>query len=320
MRIAAPLIGATIAVLGLVVLGGVTMAVLKSPRPDRAVEMAAPATADATIASDEPASPPPPATLLFAGDVMLSRYVDTLMLRHGMTSPWQLMADVTRAADLFFVNLEAPFSERGPYDDDNLVFAVRPEAIEGLTFAGVDAVSRANNHYRDQGDAGVSLTTRLLDEHDIAHTFPGAPAIVEAGAYTVGIVSSAYNLGLDETQLRHDLAAVRLRGADLVVLTMHAGVEYVTTPNTQQIAFAHAAIDAGADLVVGHHPHVPQTTEIYGDTPIVYSLGNFIFDQFWSDATMRGQVLELTLHADGAYDWQLRDIVINGQAQPGFVE
>lgn len=261
-----------------------------------------------------------PLTLLFAGDVMLSRYVDRVIERQqDPILPWRLVARRTRRADLFFVNLEAPFSKRGPYDNDDLVFAVRPSRIKGLVAAGVDVVSTANNHFRDVGEAGVQLTRDLLQQFGIRSTFPGRPAVVKRRGLAIGIVSSSYNLGLDIKQLATDIRRVQRRGVTYIVATMHAGTEYASTPNPQQNAFARAAIDQGADLVVGHHPHVPQTVERYRGKTIVYSLGNFIFDQFWSDATRRGQVLEVRLEHSGRYTTKLHDISINRQAQPAFI-
>lgn len=260
-----------------------------------------------------------PITLLFAGDVMLSRSVDTLTQRAGTPNhPWQLVADETRAADLFFINLEAPFAPAGPYDRDGLNFRVRPAAVAGLTYAGVDAASLANNHIRDAGADNVQYTQTRLDEAGIAWVLPGHPSYVTKRGVRIGFAGSSYTMGLDASQLRRDIRWLKRRRADLVVVTMHAGTEYVPRPNQPQQTFARAAIDSGADLVVGHHPHVPQTVERYRGRTIVYSLGNFIFDQFWSQATMRGRVLEVRRSATGRLRLRLRNVTINRQAQPTF--
>lgn len=262
-----------------------------------------------------------PIRMLFAGDVMLSRYVDTLIQRAGSPNmPWELMVETTSAADIFFVNLEAPFSDAGPYDDENLIFSVRPEYVSGLTYAGVDVVSFANNHFRDAGQQGVQRTKDVLVKNNIAYALPGEPALVEQGGWKIGITADAYNLGLNQKTLAADIAALRVRGADFIVSSMHAGSEYVRTPGEAQQIYAHAAIDAGANLVVGHHPHVSQTTEEYGGGYIVYSLGNFIFDQFWSEETRRGWVLTVTLAADGTPTYHVDDIGINTEAQPSIIE
>lgn len=260
-----------------------------------------------------------PITMLFAGDVMLSRSVDTLTQRAGTPNhPWQLVADETRAADLFFINLEAPLAPTGPYDRDGLVFRVRPSALTGLTYAGVDVASLANNHIRDAGADNVQYTQARLDEAGIGWVLPGHPSYVTKRGVRIGFAGSSYTMGLDASQLKRDVRWLKRRRADLVVVTMHAGREYVTEPTQQQRSFAQAAVRAGADLVVGHHPHVPQTVERYRGRTIVYSLGNFIFDQFWSQATMRGQVLELRRSSSGRLSFHLRDITINRQAQPAF--
>ncbi len=303
-------------------LGFFDVAFSRAQKKSTSPAAAAPAqtlVATPTTAVPTPVPEPSPLTMLFAGDVMLSRHVDTVIQRaKDPAFPWQLVKERTVAADFFFVNLEAPFSEQGPYDDGNLVFAVRPENVAGLVQAGVDVVSFANNHYRDAGTAGVETTKRVLTEHDIAPALPGEPAVVVRAGRMIGVVASAYNLGLDENALRKDIAAVRQRGATFIVASMHAGVEYAATPSAAQRQFSHAAIDAGADLVVGHHPHVTQTTEAYAGKYIVYSLGNFIFDQFWSDETMRGQALEVVLPSSDKPTYTLRDVRINRQAQPAL--
>lgn len=262
-----------------------------------------------------------PLTMLFAGDVMLSRSVDTLTQRAGTARhPWLRVARETRRADLFFVNFEAPFAPQGPHDREGMVFRVRPSMLSGLAYAGVDVVSLANNHIRDAGADNVAFTQRTFDRARIGWVLPGHPTYVTKRGVRIGFAGSAYTLGLDSVQLQRDIRWLKRRRVDLVVVSMHAGTEYVTEPIAQQRAFAHAAVDAGADIVVGHHPHVPQAVERYRGRTIVYSLGNFIFDQFWSEATMRGQVLELRRSSSGRLTFQLRDITINRQAQPAFVE
>lgn len=262
---------------------------------------------------------PRPLTLLFAGDVMLSRHVDEIIQRQrNQNFPWEKIAARTKAADLFFVNLEAPFSKTGPYDNGDMVFAVRPEYVTGLVQAGVDVVSLANNHYRDAGEAGVALTKRLLARQRIQYVLPGHPTVLNIRGAKIGLAGSAYNLGLDAQTLRQDIAKLKKREATFIVASMHAGTEYAKTPSKAQRDFAHAAVDAGANLVVGHHPHVTQTTERYRKGFIVYSLGNFIFDQFWSAETMRGAVLEVRLRSDGRFTPKLLPVSISRKAQPAI--
>jgi poly-gamma-glutamate synthesis protein (capsule biosynthesis protein) len=147
---------------------------------------------------------------------------------------------------------------------------------------------------------------------------PGEPVLIDHDGYAIGIAGSAYNIGLDMEALRADLAALKEKGADFVVVSMHAGIEYAILPSKAQENFAHEAIDAGANLVVGHHPHVVQKAEEYNGGYIVYSLGNFIFDQFFSEATMHGVVLQAELKGSEVTYTQ-RPIVINTKAQPSWL-
>ena len=109
------------------------------------------------------------------------------------------------------------------------------------------------------------------------------------------------------------------KNADVVIVSMHAGTEYTHHPNKTQKKFAHAAIDFGTDLVIGHHPHVVQSIEQYHGKTIVYSLGNFIFDQMWSQKTREGVVLKATISKTGVRDIDFVPILIEDYAQPRSV-
>ena len=108
--------------------------------------------------------------------------------------------------------------------------------------------------------------------------------------------------------------------ADIIIVSMHAGDEYEPLPNDSQMAFAHAAIDAGAEMVIGHHPHVVQTMEIYKGKYIFYSLGNFIFDQMWSRETREGLLIKAAFTKEGVKNVTFHPVLIEDYAQPRFME
>ena len=252
--------------------------------------------------------------LIFAGDVMFSRAVRREILgTHDSSMPFRKIAPLLKASDITFVNLESPFSDVGPYSAGGLVFHAAPEMVEGLKLAGVNIASTANNHARDCGSHGVEFTLRWLRSHGIR---PVGSAETEGAAHE-GVVF-AHNgvrfgfLGYtfdqkngnwkdidprialaDPMAMSRDVAALRQR-CDVVIVSMHNGVEYQPKPSEAQIAFAHAAIDAGAKLVMGHHPHVVQPSERYRDGLIYYSLGNFVFDQYQREATQHGEVVQIS--------------------------
>lgn len=257
-----------------------------------------------------------PITLLFGGDVMLSRHVNDKMEKYQDYSwPFLKIADYLNSADLTIINLESPFVEAKNYfvPTGSFMFKANPAAIAGLTKAGIDLAVLANNHILNQGAGGIQETQKILAEAGIKTIGAGetaeaahAPAVLNAGGNKFGFLSYAYPndnsvattdragiAGMDLNKMADDIKLLKTK-ADVIIVIMHAGEEYTAKPNKQQIAFAHAAIDNGADLVIGHHPHWPQTWEYYQDKPIIYSLGNLIFDQMWSAETGRGLTVELS--------------------------
>ncbi len=252
--------------------------------------------------------------LIFAGDVMFSRAVRREILgTHDSSLPFRKIAPLLQAADITFVNLESPFSDEGPYLAGGLVFHAAPEMVEGLQLAGINIASTANNHARDCGPHGVEFTLAWLRSHGIR---PVGSAETEHAAHEgVVFARNGVRFGFlgytfdqkngnwkdidarialaDPQVMARDVARLRPR-CDVVIVSMHNGVEYQPKPSEAQITFAHAAIDAGAKLVIGHHPHVVQPSERYRDGLIYYSLGNFVFDQYQREATQHGEVVEVS--------------------------
>jgi len=252
----------------------------------------------------------PVTRVLLAGDIMLSRYVAIVARRKGDPG-WPLhdVSELLASADIAFANLESPFSDRGRVVDKGMLFKAEPEMIQSLQRAGIDIVSTANNHARDCGGYGVEYTLEWLRQHGIAAAGTGLTAeaarqgtVLERNGIRFGFLAYTYDQSngnyadLDERIAMMDNASVAedvksmLDRADVVTVSMHGGTEYQHRPNAQQQKFAHAAIDAGASIVVGHHPHVTQTVERYGDGVIFYSLGNLVFDQFQQKETQRGWI------------------------------
>jgi len=249
---------------------------------------------------------------------MLSRYVGARARRQSdPAAPLRDLATLLSSADIAFVNLEAPFSDRGRPVEKGMVFKAEPEMIEALRVAGIDVVSTANNHARDCGSYGVGFTLDWLAKNGIAavgtgHTAEEAHqgAVIERNGHRYGFLAYTYDQSngnhtdqddriamLDPERMAADVANLRSR-SDAVIVSMHAGVEYQKQPNSEQRRFAHAAIDAGASVVAGAHPHVTQPVESYRDGVIFYSLGNLVFDQFQREETQHGWIADL--HFTGA--------------------
>jgi len=255
-----------------------------------------------------------PIRLLFVGDIMLSRAIGSRMVKEqDWTFPFLKIASTTRDADLTFGNLENPVSSRGVNVGSIYSFRADPRTLEGLLFAGFDVVSIANNHIWDYGTEAFKDTLVHLTKSGIAYAGAGltykeahAPLVKEVRgtkiaylAYTNLLPSFLNRKGdeltvafPDEEQLTLDIQVAK-KQADIVIVSFHFGDEYVTTHNASQEKIAHTAIDAGADLVVGHHPHVVQGIEKYKGVYIAYSLGNFVFDQNFSEDTSFGSMLSV---------------------------
>ncbi|MEW5992073.1 MAG: CapA family protein [Chloroflexota bacterium] len=250
------------------------------------------------------------------------------------------MRALLSGADLAIANFENPAPDGFRFHPRGTVFSANPAHIEGLANAGLDYVSLANNHIRDAGARGILDTIESLDGFGIAHSGAGAtlaaartPALLEAGGVTVAIlgydtIAGGYFAGaeragsapLTAATVTEDVAAARAAGADLVIVFPHWGVEYRATPSASQRRLAKAAIDAGADMVIGNHAHWAAGIEVYQGKPIWYALGNFVFDQTWSEPTMEGITLELTFSAAELVQVRMRPHLILDRAQPNFME
>ena len=278
--------------------------------------------------------------MVFGGDVMLGRFVREQVDRRGQRNPaWltQNIAAVFRQADLAFVNLESPFVP-GPPSSNDMVFRANPGHVAALSAAGIDVVSFANNHSRNQGTFGVQTTLSTLKTQSIVAAGAGlssaeayAPRYLKAGDLPVAVLAYTYSerapvearrkptiAGMDIGRMQAAVRAAKAKGT-FVIVSMHAGNEYTLTRTSQQTRFAHAAIDAGADLVVGHHPHWVQAVEQYRGRPILYSLGNLIFDQGWSLQTQQGAVAVVRVVNGSVAAVRLRPVKIDYFAQPHWM-
>jgi len=253
--------------------------------------------------------------LMFVGDIMLSRSVGLKMKRENNWKwPFLKIADYLKRADILFSNLENPISIRGKNIGSIYSFRADPRVVEGLKYAGFDVLSLANNHITDWSMEAMKDTFQILKDNDISYIGAGYNR-AEVHTPVVKVLKDGTKIGflgytnliskyweaqedrpgvayLRISDIKKDIAEAK-KTVDLLVVSMHFGTEYKPHSNETQQEFARAAIDAGADIVVGHHPHVLQEIEKYKDGYIVYSLGNFVFDQLFSDDVRTGGILEV---------------------------
>jgi poly-gamma-glutamate capsule biosynthesis protein CapA/YwtB (metallophosphatase superfamily) len=248
-------------------------------------------------------------TLALGGDVMLARYVDDVIQTKGPRHLWGDVLPLIQAADLALVNLECVIAESGePFVPERaFYFRAHPTTIEALTLAGVDYVTLANNHTMDFQALALLEMIERLDENDITHAGAGGnaekasrAALLKARGINVGVIAFADHfqeyaatesgpgtnvipITTDERhfrRIRESIEAVRSAGADLVVFSIHWGPNLRHVPSQEFEDFAHAVIDAGADIFHGHSAHVFQGIEIYDGKPILYDTGDLINDYY----------------------------------------
>lgn len=273
-------------------------------------------------------------SLIAVGDIMLSRSVAAAITKHNdPTWPFQKIIPYLKSGDIVFGNLETPLTAGPPVEPNQMVFHSDPAEAAALKSVGFTILSLANNHVPNFGQSGIINTLKYLDAAGLAHagagkdeSAAGAPAIITSHnlrfaflAYNDhDVVPSSYGAGADHygTNLMNIpdmIKAVQAAKtqADFVIVSMHSGHEYSAAADASQVAFAHAAIDAGADLVIGHHPHVVQPLEKYHGHYIFYSLGNFVFDQLPSE-TRVGLSLKIEFDKNGVKNVYLYPISLNG--------
>ena len=276
--------------------------------------------------------PDPGVHLVLAGDMMLGRTVEAAASSRGdWAFPFRRVAPRMQAADIAFGNLECVAASSGP----PTTFRADPRTLHGLQEAGFDVVSLANNHAADAGlEALAEMASRLRDL-GIGVTglrYPPAeqhPSILRAKGLRVGFLAYSWSVG-DFVPRDGEPAIARTRREEMVaeiaharddvdylVVSLHMGADLARRSGAGQQQKARAAIDAGADLVVGHHPHVPQEVERYGRGFIAYSLGDFVFDH--PELSVDGALLEVTLVAGRPVRLAWLQTRINPEMQPEVI-
>ncbi|MDY3972472.1 MAG: CapA family protein [Clostridia bacterium] len=187
------------------------------------------------------------------------------------------VAPVFAEDDLTIVNFEGTLSNQGTRQDKQFAFRGKPEYVQVLTTSSVEAANLANNHSADYGDVSLTDTIKYLNEAGISNFIGTNTAMREINGISVGLVGINALNEEEAGKLEKAIGSVKSLGAQLVIVSMHWGEEKATAPNEQQIELAHKAVDLGADLVIGTHPHVLQGIEKYNGRYIAYSLGNFCF-------------------------------------------
>ena len=214
---------------------------------------------------------------------------------------------ITAADDLTIANLEGTFTLSSSRYPKQFAFKGPPDYAKILSSGSIEAVNLANNHSYDYYEQGYLDTIRALEQEKIAWFGEGAPKLYLVNGVKVGLLGYAFEVA--DRQLINEIAAVKQQ-SDLVVVSFHWGTERAYWPDEYQRHLAYLAIDSGADLVIGHHPHVLQGLEVYKQRLIAYSLGNFAFGGNMNPVDKRTMLLQTKFTVRKNKVWQLSARVI----------
>lgn len=265
--------------------------------------------------------------LVATGDVMLGRSVNSQTVKSGnFLWPFEKTAALLQEADLTLINLESPLVADCPVTDKGMIFCGDLRHTRGLAFAGVDLANLANNHAGNHHALGIEQMVEGLAKVGIVSVGLSGPVYQDVRGLRFAFlgyndVGSSLRLisQASEGKIQSEIQLAK-RQADLVVVSFHWGAEYASLPTKRQKDLAHLAVDSGADLVIGHHPHWIQPVEVYQGKVIVYSHGNFIFDQMWSQKTKEGLVGRYLFYDDQLVDVGFSPVEIVNYGQPYFVQ
>lgn len=288
--------------------------------------------ASATV---QPSATPEQRVILMAvGDIMLGRTIGELIETEGPQAPFLDTAETLHSADITVGNLECPISERGQAEPKTYAYRAPLAAAESLAFAGFNLVNLANNHSLDYGPLALIDTLEVLAANQIQTVGAGinadeayAPAFIDVNGLRIAFLGFVdvfptdydypkWEAGADtpgvawahETRVRDSVQAAKAQ-ADIVVVLVHNGYELVQQVSAQQQKIAQVAIDSGASLVIGSHPHVLQRIETYQNGLIAYSMGNFVFDNFLFPPNYSA-ILVVELTPQGVESYELIDVIV----------
>lgn len=266
---------------------------------------------DCTLGTDE----------TFDYDTSLNAYYEN----YGADYFLQNVKDIFSTDDLTIANFEGTLTDSDEREDKTFAFKAPASYASILTGGSVEAVNTANNHSHDYGEQSFNDTLAALDDAGIVHFGYDETAVMDVKGIKVGLVGiyELYDHLEREQQLKDNIAKVKADGAQLIVVIFHWGNETETVPDSNQTTLGRIAIDEGADLVCGHHPHVLQGIETYKGKNIVYSLGNFCFGGNSSPSDMDTMIYQqtFTIDADGVKKDNVTNIIpcsISSAAYDGY--
>jgi len=264
--------------------------------------------------------------IVATGDVIPARSVNAqTAARNDFTWSWKNIAPITSQGDITLINLESPLLSDCPVTQEGMVFCGNARHSEGLVEGGVDIANLANNHSANHGESGLTETVSLLESKNIKTTGLSSAALQTVNGMRFAFLGyndiygsispvSWADIPVMESQIRQ-----AKQDADIVIVSIHFGEEYTASPSVRQVELAHAAVNAGADLVIGNHPHWIQPVEVYRGKWITYAHGNTIFDQMWSEETKKGVIGIYTFSGKTLADVSFIPTSIRSYGQPEII-
>jgi poly-gamma-glutamate synthesis protein (capsule biosynthesis protein) len=263
--------------------------------------------------------------LVATGDICPARFTDVIIRSRGddFSYPFAAVSHLLSDADLTVASLEAPLIEACPRRAPRFRFCGRPPFAQALRSAGIDVVTLESNHRGDYGPGGVRETVRHLKAKGLAVVDRDRSAILEIRGLRFGFLAfNGVGERIDRKMMQARIANLRPQ-VEVLIVSFHWGAEYVPLPQLaagvapdDPISVAHQAVEAGADLILGNHPHQVQAVELYRGKLIAYAHGNFIFDQMWSEETRTGVLGRYTFYDRSLVKAEYLPVRIENYAQP----
>jgi poly-gamma-glutamate capsule biosynthesis protein CapA/YwtB (metallophosphatase superfamily) len=282
--------------------------------------------------------------LAAVGDISLDRTLGEVLSRGDLQFPFSAVAEQLQEADISVGNFESALGESGIPQQKSYTFRAPPKAATSLALGGFDILSLANNHGMDYGEIALIEAISLLEQQGLSTVGAGennalaySPQIMEVNGLKTaffgyanvpveggGFDVASWTAGIDKPGIAwaepqivaNNITAIRDQ-VDLIVILLHSGIEYLPTPSETQKSIAHTAIDAGADLVIGHHAHILQGIEYYKDGVIIYGTGNFAFD---INGPPESAIYHIWLDRDGVREIALDPVIVQPGGKPRLAD
>lgn len=259
--------------------------------------------------------------VILTGDIMLGRSVTITSLDTNKDPiyPFRKVGETLKEADLVFGNLESPLVEDCPRIAHGFTLCADPKMVEGLQYADINVVSLANNHTLNFGQKGFEDTKKILTVAGIESVGYGNLVIKDIKGTKFGFLGFDFTVKVP-TESDWKLVKESDSKVDVLIVGVHWGDEYQAKANKNQRVWARKFIENGADIIVGHHPHWVEDSEVIEGKPVYYSLGNFVFDQMWSEETKKGLIVKLTFKDGVITKEEKLPTYIPSLGQPEFVK